>query len=119
MPSDRLIVGAMSGTSGDGVDAALVRIGGTGLQMTATFLAHQHIAFETTVKSLLFAMRESGNCRLSDLAELGRKISLVHVEAIRKLLEKTDTKAAALQCVAAHGQTLYSDSPRRYWPNCC
>jgi anhydro-N-acetylmuramic acid kinase len=111
MSSERLIVGAMSGTSGDGVDAALVRIKGSGLDMTATHISHQQMAFDSSVKSILFAMRESGNCRLSDLAKLGREISLVYVETVRRLLEKTDTKAAELQCVAAHGQTLYHDPP--------
>ena len=43
MPStERIIAGAMSGTSADGVDVALVRITGRGTSMTAQLLHHHH-----------------------------------------------------------------------------
>ena len=101
----------MSGTSGDGVDAALVSIGGSGLDMTAKFIAQHHVPFAPSVKSLLFSIRESGNCQLSDLAKLGRDISLLYVDAIQAVLQATGTLPGDVACVAAHGQTLYHSPP--------
>ena len=111
MTRERLIIGAMSGTSGDGVDAALVCIGGSGLEMTAKFVSHHHVPFTSAVKSVLFSIRESGNCRLSDLAQIGRDISLLYVDAITAVLRAAGVDAPALACVAAHGQTLYHSPP--------
>lgn len=112
MPEDRLIIGAMSGTSGDGVDVALVRITGTGKEMTAKFVAHHHVPLGPAVKKLLFAVRETGFCKLSELAELGRSISFNYVDAVKALMQASQVDPSQIACIAAHGQTLFHDPPK-------
>jgi len=111
MPDERLIVGAMSGTSGDGVDAVLAEIIGRGLDISVRPLAHHHVALTPEVRSLLFAIREKGECKLGDLARLGRQITLAYADAVQLVLRKTQTQPDAIACVAAHGQTLYHAPP--------
>ena len=82
----RLIAGAMSGTSGDGVDIAIVRITGVGLEMSARLLHHHHVPFDATIRDTLFAIRETQQLRLSDLAKLGRDISLIYARAVNEAL---------------------------------
>src|SRR5947207_2012396 len=107
----RLIAGAMSGTSGDGVDVAVVRITGRGLDMSASLVHHHHVPFDAGIRSTLFAIRDTQQLRLSDLAKLGREISLTYARAINETLSAAHLRADDLSAVAAHGQTLYHDPP--------
>src|SRR4051812_15579587 len=78
----RLIAGAMSGTSGDGVDVAITSITGRGLDMQAKLVRHHHVPYDASLKKLLFAIRESGSTSLADLARLGREVSLTYARAV-------------------------------------
>src|SRR4051794_10519381 len=82
----RLIAGAMSGTSGDGVDVAITSVTGRGLAMHAKLVRHHHVPYDAELKKLLFAIRESGSTSLADLARLGREVSLTYARAVNEAL---------------------------------
>jgi anhydro-N-acetylmuramic acid kinase len=107
----RLIAGAMSGTSADGVDVALVRITGRGPAMTATVVHHHAHAFDPSLKATIFQIRQSGAVALRDLAQLGHDLSTAYVEAVRAALDAARLTTDALTAVAAHGQTLFHEPP--------
>jgi anhydro-N-acetylmuramic acid kinase len=107
----RLIAGAMSGTSADGVDVAIVRIDGHGLAMSAKLICHHHRPYEPALKQAIFALRESGQVALADLARIGREISLTYAAAINEAFEIANLKSEMVEAVAAHGQTLYHAPP--------
>jgi anhydro-N-acetylmuramic acid kinase len=111
MPTPRIIAGAMSGTSADGVDVALVRIEGAGLEMSARLLQHHHLDYDPELKSQIFACRNGGEISLAELAAMGRAISLAYADAVNQSLAQADLTAANLTAVAAHGQTLFHDPP--------
>jgi anhydro-N-acetylmuramic acid kinase len=111
MSESRLIAGAMSGTSGDGVDVALVRVSGRGLEMSAQLLHHHHLDYPMELRSALFAIRQNGSARLDELAKLGRDISLCYARAVNETLVASSTAVSDLTAIAAHGQTLYHDPP--------
>src|SRR5688500_12576128 len=109
----RVVVGAMSGTSADGVDAAVVRIAGRGTGMSATLLAHHHHPYPPDVRQAVFRARQSSaeGVRLADLARLARQVSLAYAEACRAALGAAGVPGGEVAAVAAHGQTLYHDPP--------
>ena len=107
----RLIAGAMSGTSGDGVDVAIVRITGAGLNMSADMLHHHHVPFDASIRQTLFEIRGTQQLALGDLARLGREISLTYAQAVNAALLAVNLRAEDLSAIAAHGQTLYHDPP--------
>lgn len=109
--SERLIAGAMSGTSADGVDVAITRIGGRGLDMSAKLLLHHHRAYDSSLRASIFQIRDSGTAALAKLARIGREISLVYATAVNEALIAANLRADDLTAVAAHGQTLYHDPP--------
>jgi anhydro-N-acetylmuramic acid kinase len=107
----RLIAGAMSGTSADGVDVALTRITGRGLDMRAELVHHHHRPYDANLRAAIFKLRDSGQTSLSDLARLGRDISLTYALTVNEALSAANLKSSDLAAVAAHGQTLYHAPP--------
>jgi anhydro-N-acetylmuramic acid kinase len=103
----RLILGAMSGTSADGVDVAVVRIKGRGIQMSAELLHHHHRPFDADLRSRILEFRSGKPVLLADLAALGRDISLNYAEAVNA----ASTGFGPIEAIAAHGQTLFHAPP--------
>lgn len=107
----RIIAGAMSGTSADGVDIAIVAISGRGLEMSAKLLHHESLPYEAELRKLIFCIRSQGSTDLGNLAKLGREISLVYANAVKTALSRSNLTPKDLACIAAHGQTLYHAPP--------
>ena len=107
--TERLLIGAMSGTSCDGVDAALVAVTGRGEGMTARYVAHVERPFAAGFRRELLRIRENGGCSFAELAAVGRTLTLAYAAAVNDLLAETGAENVA--AVAAHGQTLYHAPP--------
>ena len=110
----RFIAGAMSGTSADGVDVAIVRIDGVGLEMKAQLVRHHHQPYPKELRAEIFAFRGGpiqGSNLLARLASMGRAISLTYARAVNDALLAAGMTAEQLSAVAAHGQTLFHDPP--------
>src|SRR5262245_29658497 len=106
--TERLLIGAMSGTSADGVDVALVSITGRGLEMACKLLQHHHVPYDPDLRKSIFAARGSDqSIALRDLATMGRKISQAYAKAVKDLLAASRLSASKIAAIAAHGQTLY------------
>jgi anhydro-N-acetylmuramic acid kinase len=109
--TSRLIAGAMSGTSADGVDVALTRIEGSGHDMEPQLVLHHHRPYPRGLREKIFGIRSAGSASLADLAGLARDISLVYAEAVNEALCKANVSASEVAAVAAHGQTLFHEPP--------
>lgn len=108
---ERLIAGAMSGTSADGVDVAIVGIDGRGLGMSATILQHHHEPYVRELRERILLIRQGGPLDLGVLAGIGRAISLTYASAIFGAMEAVGLQLGALTAIAAHGQTLFHRPP--------
>src|SRR5882672_4051022 len=109
--ASRILAGAMSGTSADGVDVALVEVSGRGLEMSAKLLHHHARPYDPELRKRIFAIRRTGNISLAELGGLGREISVSYAAAINDALRDASLKANDLAAIAAHGQTLYHAPP--------
>src|SRR5205823_3763987 len=107
MSQTRLIAGAMSGTSADGVDVAIARIEGSGLNLGASVVAHHYRAYPSDLATRIVKLREDGHTTLAEMAELAREISLVYAAAVNEALVGAKLSATDLICIAAHGQTMF------------
>ena len=101
----------MSGTSADGVDVALVRVDGRGLEMSARLLSHAHAPYAADLRAAIFAVRNAGAAPLADLARIGRGVSLAYVAAVGRAIADAGLVTADVAAVAAHGQTLFHAPP--------
>ena len=107
----RVIAGAMSGTSADGIDVAIVAIDGRGHEMTARLLHHHEHPYAAHLKQSIFDIRQRQSVELRVLARAAREISLEYAAAVRAAMKESHLGPADLVAVAAHGQTLFHDPP--------
>lgn len=86
---DRYILGLMSGTSADGVDAAVVRIRGTGLAMSAKLIRHHHKSFSSKLRGRILDLMAPATTTTQELArlhaDLGDFFARVAEEAVSKV----------------------------------
>ncbi len=107
----KIIAGAMSGTSADGVDVAIVRIDGQGLDMSVRLLGRHQSAYAPSLRDVIFGCRNTGTIRLDQLARLGQQVSSAYAAAVITAIGSADIAASTLTAVAAHGQTLFHAPP--------
>lgn len=106
-----LMVGLMSGTSLDGVDAALVRFDGPTRAELAGFLTRRYT--DEQREELVRALE--GDATPQDLARLHVRLAEWAGEAIDRLLKQQHLKASDLAGIAFPGQTLWHEPPTVSW----
>ena len=95
-------LGLMSGTSLDGVDAALVRTDGETVDETGPVLT---VAYDEGLRGRLRGVLGVGKPE-STIAELAREITLVHAESIKFLLEENNLTSSDIGVIGFHGHTI-------------
>lgn len=103
------VVGLMSGTSADGIDAALVEIEGCGVETKARLLRHHHVPYPADVRAAVLAACES-TARLRAAARLDVQLGALFADAALAVIREHGTKS--VDAIASHGQTVYH-LPRR------
>jgi anhydro-N-acetylmuramic acid kinase len=111
--SSRILIGAMSGTSADGIDIAIVSITGQALDMQPRLLLHHHRPYDADLRREIFAFRNDDvhDDILRRLAQLGRDITLATAAAVNDAIAQAKLKPDQIDAVAAHGQTLFHEPP--------
>ncbi|MBS1527025.1 MAG: anhydro-N-acetylmuramic acid kinase [Bacteroidetes bacterium] len=103
----KLGIGLMSGTSLDGLDIALCRFTGSGLNTQSELLHFTTIPYHDHFKR---EVHEVFSRRLVDLEKvtlLNAYIGAFHGELVLQALEKWQVKPAEVDFIASHGQTIY------------
>ncbi|MCS7033640.1 MAG: anhydro-N-acetylmuramic acid kinase [Phycisphaerae bacterium] len=109
--TERVFAGAMSGTSADGVDIAVVGISGGGVELSVRILRHHHMPYGSELRRRIFALRQSGVSTLEDLAMIGREISLAYAHGLLEAFTAAQVHRSQVTAIGAHGQTLLHAPP--------
>lgn len=97
-----LFLGLMSGTSVDGIDAALVDLGAAQPRLVG---AHEH-AWPESLRQRILATRALPDDRLDRLDTLDEAIAGVFAEAVQCLLQQAQVAATDVRAIGSHGQTI-------------
>lgn len=103
----RRIVGLMSGTSLDGLDVALCRIKGNGLQTKVSVEAFHTWPYDQKFKTSILEIFAKPTIDFQKLTELNATIGKVHGRLILKSLSKWKIKPQQVDAIASHGQTVF------------
>ena len=96
-------IGLMSGTSVDGIDAALVSIPVQG--QLALLATHQH-PIPTAVCTAIQALMLPGPNEIEREGELDVQLGLLFAEAAKALIAKSGVDASNIRAIGSHGQTI-------------
>lgn len=98
-----LYIGLISGTSMDGIDAALVEFGDRSCQVVAT---HRHEYPDELRTELIAATREPRQCTIDTIGRLDNWAGESFRDAALELISASQTDAADVVAIGSHGQTL-------------
>ena len=101
----RLVVGLMSGTSADGIDAVLTRITGFGLTTKVEQLGFYFLPFDAPTRERILAVAGGDFGGSREICLLGTHLGRLYAQAVRELLRATGTDRVDL--IGNHGQTVW------------
>ena len=105
--SKRLAVGLMSGTSVDGVDAALVSIEGAGTDTVVELVHYSTSPFPQQVKKKIFDVMSPTDSSTPLLSSLHFELGEVYSDAVLKVCQEANISVEDLSFIGSHGQTVY------------
>jgi anhydro-N-acetylmuramic acid kinase len=97
-----LYIGLISGTSMDGVDAALVDFSQSPLKLIAT---HSE-PISVSLRKALGAFSIPGENEINRLGELDCQLGHLFANAVNALLQKSSIPHSAIKAIGSHGQTI-------------
>ena len=106
------VIGLMSGTSVDGVDAALVEIRGHGLETKVELIAFHSHAFEAEVRDRIFDLFQPETSRVDEICQMNFLIGEVFADAAVAAIREAGLEAREIDLIGSHGQTIYHLPPQ-------
>ncbi|MBW4577357.1 MAG: anhydro-N-acetylmuramic acid kinase [Aphanothece sp. CMT-3BRIN-NPC111] len=101
------VIGLMSGTSADGIDAALVEVGGTDIDLKVKLLAGTTYPYPATLREQILEVCAGASLSMAEFAQLDDAIAIQFAQAALAI-QNGNTPA---QLIGSHGQTVYHRPP--------
>ncbi|MDY6807048.1 MAG: anhydro-N-acetylmuramic acid kinase, partial [Cyanobacteriota bacterium] len=103
------VIGLISGTSVDGIDAVLTNITATDTELAVELLAGETILYPEELRSQILAVAGGAAVSMAELAELDEAIAVEFAKAALTINVSYD-KA---KLIGSHGQTVYHRPPEK------
>lgn len=104
---ERKIIGLMSGTSLDGLDIALCKFSGSGLQTKVDLLAFDTIPYSEQIRSEIKKVFAKKNTDLEQITLLHNYLGKYFADLVLQFLAKNRYTAQEIDLIASHGQTIF------------
>jgi anhydro-N-acetylmuramic acid kinase len=114
MKQTKLVVGLMSGTSLDGIDAVLLRVSGTGSTTRFKQLSFVERPFPPGLRKRLLQNSVPETSRVDEIAQLNVLLAELYADAVTDVAQKAGVMTRRIDLIGSHGQTIHHlPKPRR------
>ncbi len=110
MKNSKLVVGLMSGTSLDGIDAALVRISGSGTECSLKLRRFISIPYPAEVRRVLLRVASGQPVPTGVISHLGVLLGRLYAQAVKEVCRAGRVPLHQLDLIGSHGQTIFHQS---------
>lgn len=104
---EKIVIGLMSGTSLDGLDIALCKISGSGVDTQVELLEFETHPYESKFKNRLKAISSKPTVSLEEVCLMHTQLAEIHGQQILNALKNWNKRPDEIDCIASHGQTIY------------
>ena len=112
--TERRIIGLMSGTSLDGLDVALCRVSGAGLQTKLVLEQHTTLNYQDDYRDRVRAVFSKRDVDLQHVTLLNAWIGQQHGEMVKQCLAQWQLTPLDIDLIASHGQTIFHCPKRQH-----
>ena len=105
--NEKLVIGLMSGTSADGVDAVLVRITGHGIDTKVEQLAFVSPPYTEEVRELILKMAAGDFGGTKEACLFNVLMGELFADACLELCKEAGIRPEDVDLIGTHGQTVY------------
>ncbi|SFS69600.1 anhydro-N-acetylmuramic acid kinase [Paenibacillus sp. 453mf] len=105
--TESLAIGLMSGTSLDGVDAALVRIKGSGLTTTSRLIAYVQLPYEEDFREQIKALCNIEQSSVADVCSMNFLLADRFAAAAEAVCQQAGIAMDEVDFISSHGQTVW------------
>lgn len=109
------VIGLISGTSVDGIDAALVDLSGTVDDLTVRLIAGETYPYPEALRAKILGVCGGASLSMAELAALDDAIAESFAQAAQHIQATHPAERAEL--IGSHGQTVYHRPPNHRPPN--
>jgi anhydro-N-acetylmuramic acid kinase len=106
-----LAIGLMSGTSCDGIDAALVRVEGEGYELSIELLREQCTPYAPALKQEILALAEGQAVTAEAFGALDQAIGVAFAQSALTLTQRAGFRPEDITLIGSHGQTVHHRPP--------
>ncbi|MEB2310074.1 MAG: anhydro-N-acetylmuramic acid kinase [Candidatus Brocadiaceae bacterium] len=101
------VIGLMSGTSADGIDACLVEISGNGIHTKIHILDFETYPYDNAIRTAIFETCNLTTGTVDKVCHLNFYLGKLFANAAKSLVKKASVSLADIDFIGSHGQTIY------------
>lgn len=107
----RRVIGLMSGTSADGVDAAVIEAAGVTPDLQVRLLAHHAAPYPAALRDRIRRASDARTGTVDEVTRLHFELAGVFADAALAAVSAAGLAASDIACIGSHGQTLHHLPP--------
>lgn len=108
IPNRRYAVGLMSGTSVDGIDAAVIEISGhSEVQRSVKLIAFENSPYSKTIRDHIFELFDPKQATVDKVGIMNVLLGELYAEAALSVIAKAGLTLNDIEVIGSHGQTIY------------
>jgi len=101
------VIGMMSGTSADGIDAALVRISGAPPKLVANLEGHYRVSFPDYIRERILHLANGNETTTAEISELNFLLGEEFAKAALRACRRWRVALQTVSLIGSHGQTVF------------